>query len=55
MDSVIEFSVNKADEFWNLLSPTNQLFNEPYELIFRGQSNSNWALKPSVFSDLIPV
>lgn len=37
-----------ANELWELLSPTNNLFDEPCKLIYRGQSDSNWGLIPSV-------
>ncbi len=37
-----------AKELWKLLSPTNKLFNKPCKLIYRGQSDSNWGLIPSI-------
>lgn len=37
-----------ANELWELLSPTNKLFNDPSKLIYRGQSDSNWGLIPSI-------
>jgi hypothetical protein len=37
-----------ATELWNLLSPTNELFEEPNKLIYRGQADSTWGLIPSV-------
>lgn len=37
-----------ANELWELLSPTNELFIKPYKLIYRGQADSNWELIPSV-------
>ncbi len=36
-----------ANELWELLSPTNNLFDDPCKLIYRGQSNSTWGLIPS--------
>ncbi|MCO7198172.1 FRG domain-containing protein [Pseudoalteromonas sp. OANN1] len=45
----IEKKVSTACELWDLLSPTNSLFDEPNKLIYRGQENSAWHLTPSIF------
>ena len=37
-----------ANELWEFFSPTNKLFEDHYELIYRGQGSSNWELIPSV-------
>jgi len=39
---------NSASELWDALSPTQALFNEPYNLIYRGQEDSDWSLIPSL-------
>jgi hypothetical protein len=43
-----EIHCKTANELWELLSPTNKLFDDPCKLIYRGQSNSKWGLVPSV-------
>ena len=42
-----------ADELWDSLSPTQELFEPPTKLIYRGQGNSEWELIPSVLRDNI--
>jgi hypothetical protein len=37
-----------AAEFWGLLSPEKLLFPRPCELLYRGQANHCWNLKPSI-------
>jgi len=37
------------DEFWNVISPTGDLFGRPYsKFIFRGQGNGDWELVPKI-------
>ena len=40
-----------ADELWDSLSPTKDLFTGPSRLIYRGQGESEWKLIPSVLRD----
>lgn len=40
-----------ANELWELLSPTNELFEKPCKLIYRGQANATWGLIPSLLRD----
>ncbi|MCS5711648.1 FRG domain-containing protein [Candidatus Berkiella aquae] len=51
MNSVQEINVDKAEEFWDILSPTKPMFPEPYNLIYRGQRDAGWPLEPSVFRE----
>lgn len=44
----VEKHCKTANEHWNLVSPTNKLFKEPCNLIYRGQGNANWGLIPSL-------
>ena len=37
-----------ADELWDFLSPTRELFKGPNNLIYRGHGSSEWKLIPSV-------
>ena len=37
-----------AEELWMAISPTADLFDHPYRLIFRGQADASWALIPSI-------
>ena len=47
-DAFREIKCATADEMWDSLSPTNELFPCPNELIFRGQGSADWKLIPSV-------
>lgn len=47
--NVDEVNFNSADELWDALSPTQELFSESYNAIYRGQGDSNWKLMPSLF------
>jgi len=38
-----------AKELWEALSPTQELFDPPSKLIYRGQADSTWKLIPSLF------
>jgi hypothetical protein len=37
-----------ADELWDKISPTQELMENPYKLIYRGQGNASWPLIPSI-------
>ena len=37
-----------ADELWDSLSPTRQMFQTPYKPIYRGQGNGAWGLISTV-------
>ena len=43
-----EVSYNSADELWEALSPTKELFSSPSKVIFRGQADATWGLLPSI-------
>lgn len=43
-----DINYNSADELWDALSPTKSFFDEPCNLIYRGQADSNWSLIPSL-------
>ena len=51
MPSIQEIRAETAKEFWEYLSPENRLFNEPCQLIYRGQRDANWGLEPSLFRE----
>lgn len=40
--------INTAEELWEMLSPTRDIFAKPCKLIYRGQANAEWSLIPSV-------
>ncbi len=46
-----EKNCETANELWELLSPTNELFKKPCKLIYRGQANEIWKLIPSLLRD----
>jgi len=46
--SFIEQHCQTTNELWELLSPTNDLFEKPYKLIYRGQADTTWKLIPSL-------
>ena len=47
-DSFQEIRFSSADELWDYLSPTNEPFKPPYDLIYRGQGDSEWELIPKI-------
>ena len=50
-DPFQEKQYGTADELWDSLSPTKELFEPPAKLIYRGQENSEWKLIPSVLRE----
>jgi len=46
-----EINYETANELWDALSPTKSLFNEPCNLVYRGQADSTWKLIPSLLRD----
>jgi hypothetical protein len=47
-ESFVTKTFDTATELWEALSPTKELFANPYEAIFRGQADARWPLIPSV-------
>ena len=47
-DSFQEFHFSTANELWDYLSPTNEPFKAPYDLIYRGHGDSEWELIPKI-------
>lgn len=47
-NSCHEKHYQSADELWDALSPTRQLFQPPFKTIYRGQGNGEWGLIPTV-------
>ena len=43
-----ELNYETANELWDALSPTKSFFKEPYNIIYRGQADSDWSLIPSL-------
>jgi hypothetical protein len=41
-------NADTAAEFWNLLSPEQPLFPQPCDVLYRGQTDHNWHLTPSI-------
>ena len=48
---IIEINTKTLGEFWDKLSPENYLSDEVCSFVYRGQANSIWPLKPSVYRD----
>lgn len=46
-----EQQFSTAAELWHALSPTERLFPDPSNLIFRGHADASWKLIPSVLRD----
>lgn len=47
-DNYKEVTLNSSEELWQYLAPTQALFPKPHQVIFRGQADANWGLRPSV-------
>jgi hypothetical protein len=48
LPSIQTQDANTASEFWALLSPETSLVAPPCDLLYRGQSDHNWNLIPSI-------
>lgn len=48
MASIEIIAASTAAEFWSLLSPEKPLFPKPCKLLYRGQADHCWNLKPSI-------
>ena len=56
MDNIQQYisdtEVNDVDDFFTLICPQQQeLFDDPYKLLYRGQSNAAWNLIPNIIRD----
>jgi hypothetical protein len=43
-----EIKCKSANELWSIISPTHELMEKPYKLIYRGQGDASWQLIPSI-------
>ncbi len=43
-----EIHYSTAEDLWTAVSPTSDLFNPPYCLVFRGQADVSWSLIPAI-------
>ncbi len=48
MASIEIIPASTAAQFWSLLSPEKPLFPKPCKLLYRGQADHRWDLKPSI-------
>ncbi len=48
MDKIEVKHTTTAAEFWDLLSPEKLLFPQPCNLLYRGQGDERWNLKPGI-------
>ena len=44
-------SYQRADEIWEALSPTQDLFPKPYQLLYRGHASADWTLLPAILRE----
>jgi hypothetical protein len=47
-EGVVEYAVDTAEEFWEMLSPQRYLFSPQNRPMFRGQGDTAWKLTPSI-------
>lgn len=47
-DGIEERHYRSARELWHALSPTEELFPSPREIVFRGHGDASWSLAPAI-------
>jgi len=48
MPEIREIETKNAKEFWDILSPERAIFDDSYNIIYRGQRDSTWGLETSI-------